>query len=495
MKVHTFLFALLCSIYAVSATSDPSKKSTKELLDEAKVHLASGKVNDAMQAFDLAIEQEPKNYMALFRRAAAQLSIGRMNQALRDFDTVLKLRPDFDQALIQRGKIHMKECNLSEALKDLRKYSASHPQDLDVVEVIKEAETSEQDVAVVESLIQSKQHDVALETLSRLVQACPLKMDWRVKRAEIYLELNDVVMAVGDYSRIASFKPTPPILLKLATLRLQMGELADSLASIKECMKQDPENKPCKKVFKSLKALDKSLKKVDVLFGASRWKSAVTELMEPKGFLALAEETGSESVRLKAYSMACKCYAELKKDADTETWCTKTIQLDETNSEALYFRGELKLQKEDYEDALRDLKKAHEANQQDRRVIDAYHRAERLLAQSKKKDYYKVLEVPRSASKKEIKKAFRKLAQQWHPDKYEGELTEEDVLKKMSSINEAYEVLSDDEKRAQFDNGVDPNEQQNQQHHHHQQHGQPFFFQQGQGGGFPGGGQQFHFNF
>ncbi len=61
------------------------------------------------------------------------------------------------------------------------------------------------------------------------------------------------------------------------------------------------------------------------------------------------------------------------------------------------------------------------------------------------KDYYKILGVEKSASQEEIKKAFRKLAQQHHPDKPNG--NEE----KFKEINEAYSVLSDSQKRAQYD--------------------------------------------
>jgi DnaJ-class molecular chaperone len=61
------------------------------------------------------------------------------------------------------------------------------------------------------------------------------------------------------------------------------------------------------------------------------------------------------------------------------------------------------------------------------------------------KDYYKILEVDRSASKDEVKKAFRKKAQQYHPDKKGGDDA------KFKEANEAYTVLSDDNKRAQYD--------------------------------------------
>jgi len=60
------------------------------------------------------------------------------------------------------------------------------------------------------------------------------------------------------------------------------------------------------------------------------------------------------------------------------------------------------------------------------------------------KDYYKILGVSRNATPEEIKKAYRKLAHQYHPDKGGDE-------KKFKEINEAYQVLSDQQKRAQYD--------------------------------------------
>ena len=60
-------------------------------------------------------------------------------------------------------------------------------------------------------------------------------------------------------------------------------------------------------------------------------------------------------------------------------------------------------------------------------------------------DYYKILGVPKEASKDEIKRAYRGLAHQYHPDKNGGD------EKKFKEINEAYQVLGDDRKRAQYD--------------------------------------------
>jgi curved DNA-binding protein len=66
----------------------------------------------------------------------------------------------------------------------------------------------------------------------------------------------------------------------------------------------------------------------------------------------------------------------------------------------------------------------------------------------KYKNYYEVLGVPKTATPEEIKKAFRKLALQYHPDKAKGDKAAEEKFK---DINEANEVLSDPEKRRKYD--------------------------------------------
>ena len=75
-----------------------------------------------------------------------------------------------------------------------------------------------------------------------------------------------------------------------------------------------------------------------------------------------------------------------------------------------------------------------------------------------KRDYYEVLGLQKGASDDEIKKAFRKLAMKYHPDKNPGDKEAEEKFKE---INEAYAVLSDSEQKAKYDQfghaGVDPN--------------------------------------
>jgi len=107
-----------------------------------------------------------------------------------------------------------------------------------------------------------------------------------------------------------------------------------------------------------------------------------------------------------------------------------------------------------------------------------------------KKDFYELLDVKKGSSKDEIKSAYRKMAMKFHPDRNKSPDAEE----KFKEINEAYEVLSNDQKKAAYDQyghaAFDPNSGPSGGHTYTQQNGPNFTYTQG---GNPFGGADFDF--
>lgn len=135
--------------------------------------------------------------------------------------------------------------------------------------------------------------------------------------------------------------------------------------------------------------------------------------------------------------------------------------------------------------AVHDFQAALEIDEHLGRAREGVEKARRLQKQSERRDYYKILNVKKTATKQEIVKAYRKAAQKWHPDSFHGD-EKKMAEKKFIDVAAAKEVLTDPEKRRQFDLGVDPLDPESGQHQggpnpFHFNHGSPFQF-------------KFHFN-
>ena len=264
-------------------------------------------------------------------------------------------------------------------------------------------------------------------------------------------------------SRAAYLNPSDhEILVRLAKINFfSLYESQGAIAQLKQCLHYDPEQKQCKKLFRQIKKMDKEINKAqddfdskryatasNKLIGTSSSKGVIKELDEP--YDELVKELGVSSLpkrlHIKCYELACKIAAENRKD-QVNKWCSATLELQDDNLDALVNLGDYKLKQNEFEEAVRILEKAHDVSGgQNNRVGHMLQRAQQMLRQSKRRDYYKILDVSRDADKREIKKAYRRKAQEWHPDKYSGDLSPEEVEKKMADINQANEVLSDDGK-------------------------------------------------
>ncbi|KAI8378041.1 uncharacterized protein BYT42DRAFT_497317 [Radiomyces spectabilis] len=523
MKHHRYLIA--CVLPLLFPLSIWAEDNAQHYLAKGNEFLTTGQFNDAVINFDAAISRDPDNYLSYFKRAMAYLSMGRNNAAVDDFSKILTLKPDFDKALLQRARIYAKEGQFQLAKTDLQKYLKSSAKDANAKALLESVEKAESSLTLAEKKRSLGEYDECIELVSSVVQTSPQLARVRLLAAQCHIAKGAIDEAAGDLARAAHLTPSDPQLLtRLAKINyFSLYEPQGALSHVKQCLHYDPEQKECKKLFRLIKKLEKELTTIRNDYSSKKYATAANKLIgtsSKRGLIADADEQMQslekeldavqkmpKNLHVQIYELACKIFGEQKsKDAGkVEKWCSAVLSLNENNVDALIYRGEVKLEANEFEAAVKDLHQANEVSEgRNHRVRQLLQRAQQMLKQSKRRDYYKILDVSRNADTREIKKAYRKKAHEWHPDKYSGEMNREQVEQKMAEINQAYEVLSNDDLRQQYDNGFDPYDPENGQRGGgggpggHPFHGQnPFAHFQGGfpfGGGFPGGnGQPFSF--
>ncbi|XP_062592572.1 dnaJ homolog subfamily C member 3-like, partial [Saccostrea cucullata] len=333
-------------------------------------------------------------------------------------------------------------------------------------------------------LVEHGQLPGAVELLGRAIEKCPWDPSLHETRAECYIQMGEYYKAISDIRPTTSLRSdNRPAFYKMSDLYYKLGEAEESLIQIRECLKLDPDDKQCQPHYKKVKKLVKQLNAAQEAKVAGQYDEC---LNKAKQFMKT--EPNVEFYQLKGQSYLCHCYGKGGNLQDALMHCNRLLSREPENVEALIDRAEVYLASEKWDEAINDFQKATNTDEHNRRAQDGLNRAQKLLKQSKKRDYYKILGVKRTARKKEILKAYRKLAAKWHPDKYEGD-NKPMAEKKFIDIAAAKEVLTDKEKRQKFDNGEDPLDPEQQQ----QGGGGPFWHEGFNP--FGGGGFKFKFNF
>lgn len=470
----SFLLFLSCFDSVVYWVSCVSQAEIDQHLSLGMNLLARGAYSDALSHFHAAVDADPSNYMSYYKRATVYLAMSRSRPALSDLDTVLKKKPDFLKARHQRGGVLLKMGRLDEAHIDLENVVRKEPGNEDAQRQYAMVNTLKERIEEVRDYINWNNYEPAIELLNDLLEYIPWDPSLRELRSECYLGLGNVIHAISDIRTVTKLtSDNTAAYFKLANLHYQIGEADESLAEIRECLKLDPEHKDCYPLYKKLKKVAKFLTAAKDSRERQEWDECVSSAQK-----VLKNEPTVEGIRFHAYDRLCHCQKEAGNAVESRKACSDAIKIED--EPRLYCdRAEAYLLEDMFEEALRDFRTALEKDEGFARAKEGMAKAQKLQKQAGKRDYYKILGVKRSATKKEISKAYKKLALEWHPDKFQDEEEKKVAEKKFMDIAAAKEVLTDQEMRTKYDNGEDPLDPESG-------HG-------GRGDPFRHGGQNFHF--
>ncbi|KAJ3072001.1 DnaJ sub C member 7 [Podochytrium sp. JEL0797] len=274
----------------------------------------------------------------------------------------------------------------------------------------------------------------------------------------------------------------PPYLHSEAlALRAQILYLNDShplvnvIQFLTQALNFDPDCKRARVFLKTIKALEAKKKKGNEAYGKQEWEAAELKYSE---WLDLESVGGVVRCKVLSNRAMTSRHPECISDCKTAITLLTTLSfpsnptspppeptnkdLANTLQHALFLKLHLRradshLKLEEYTEALRDYQLCSEIDPENREIAAAVQNTKKAERAAKRKDCYKILGCPRDADEGAIKKAYRKIAIIYHPDK-QAALPEEERTtcdSKFKEVAEAYSVLSDPQKKAVFDNGHD----------------------------------------
>uniref|UniRef100_A0A8C4I9Y7 DnaJ homolog subfamily C member 3 n=1 Tax=Dicentrarchus labrax TaxID=13489 RepID=A0A8C4I9Y7_DICLA len=427
-------------------------------LEMGRKLLAAGQLAEALSHYHSAVEGDSKNYLTYYKRAAVFLAMGKSKSALPDLTRAIQLKPDFLAARLQRGNILLKQGNTQEAREDFEavlQRSSDHEEAQDQLMRANELEELQEEA---NAAYHQGDYSTTISVLERVIEISPWDPESRELRAECYIRMGDPQKAIQDLTPTTRLRnDNRAAFLKLSMLHYSLGEHHESLNHIRECLKLDQDDKECFSHYKQVKKLSKQLDTAEELIHMERYQEAIDKYES-----VMKTEPNVPYYTNLAKERICFCFVKVKLAHEAIDVCSEAHQRDPRNANILRDRAEAYIMNQDYERAVEDYQEAREFDD-NQDIREGLERAQKLLKISRKRDYYKILGVSRNANKQEIIKAYRKLAQQWHPDNFQSETEKKEAEKKFIDIASAKEVLTDAEMRQKFDAGEDPLDPENQQ--------------------------------
>lgn len=439
--------------YTKAITLDPSEASFYTNRAAAKMMIleyteALDDCNNAINIFNLKIESDDSNEedvqsnknscaKALHRKATALKFLGKLQESVTTLKECLNMDPTHKTALSDISKIEKFPETIEETRAAMRQGYFRRALNL------------------VDKMISELGNHV--KTLNILKMEVLIKL----QKPEDALNLSNAMMRSinnggGDHTDLLQAR---------ATCLYAMGDLENAVKHLQQAMRSDPDNKTCRDMYKKYREME-SVKAE----GAAAYKVKDFEKAIERWSHCLSLDPTNKSINSKLHCNRANALSSLKEPRLQEALrdCDKAIYLDNNYMKAYLRRADCYLsigEPDNIKKAIEDYEKVAALHDGDAPsyIKDKIKKAKVALKRSNRKDFYRILGLGPNAEEAEIKKAYKKMALKYHPDRHSTKGDEEKAAAeaKFKDIGEAYEVLTDPEKKKRYDSGVDPEDLEN----------------------------------
>nr|XP_018911332.1 PREDICTED: uncharacterized protein LOC109040028 isoform X1 [Bemisia tabaci] len=426
-------------------------ETAEEVKENGNVFFTRKMYNEALIFYNKAIQLNNSSAPFFGNRSACYMMLGNYSKAAVDASSSILIDPAYIKGHVRLLKCYIALGEVSSATETLQKIQSMESVSNSVqneVEILNTLKSKTRDVL---KAMESKNYAAAIPLINTALSIAPASSNFNFMKAECHVHLHQFNEAKTLANKIKEVDQSTSVFICGLCFYYEGNiEMAITCFETSNFPSKSPNLQKSVDFFK--KALE-----------FRKLKSEGNQMFE-RGQLAAAYELYSKGLNIDPTNKAAnsKLYFNrgtvnfrLNKLKDAVLDFSQAIDFDNNYFKALTKRGQCYIKLNEYEKAVYDFEKVfkNEPTYENKKMLDD---AKAMATQSKRKDYYRILGLAKTASSDEIKKAYRKLALVHHPDRHVNSSETEKVNeeKKFKELGEAYAVLSDPVKKVDYDRTI-----------------------------------------
>ena len=414
----------------------------------------------AVGLYTEAIQIDPSQDTLYNNRGLCFMNLDNLERAKDDLKQAISLNPKNVKALKRLGIVNLQQGELQEAYiyfkrcVDIEPNEILHKEELKVCEELIDKKKELDKLKFVEN-----DWNKCLEISSKLIEKCKKCFEIKLIYFQSLIQTFNIDKGLKYYRNNFNQNEQNNEELQFILINAYFidGKYDKAKQFLINLLSRTQDNKliaKTNKLAKKLEEIQKEKDKANECFKNNNFDEAINKYTN-----LLSMDTNNKLFNALILSNRALCYYKKKELFKALHDINSSIKLNGNYWKSYRRRANINIELKYSEQAKDDLKKVLELDPLNKEAISLLDDIQNEERMSKKRDFYKLLNVNKFSSQDEIRRNFKKLVIKWHPDKNNQSEEQKEYAEKMfKDINEAYSILSDEKKKQIYDNGGHPDD-------------------------------------
>ena len=426
-----------------------------QMKELGNVQFKNKNYTNAIDYYTRGIQYNSSEPVLYSNRATCYKCLGKYKESVSDYKKAVQLNPRNTKNMKKLASVYIILGNFGEAQILLQKCCNLEPEDSSHYYELNRAKKMVEDYEKINEKVKEQKWEDVEEQSKKLLTDAPSFKELQKIYIQACLELCKFTPII-DYinNSVSSYikSKDEDFNYLLAKAYYFKGDYDLARNVINNLIRQGFNDDKYAKLKRHIENINNAKIRANTYFKNNNYDQAITEYTkllefdpENKNFMSLILTNRALCLKKQGKNM------EALKDVD------QAIEYNPNYATAYIRRALIYEELKMFDDAKSDLSKAKELDPRNTKIDGYMNEANQKAEKARNRDYYQILGINRNATAAEIKKAYRKLALKYHPDRNsESEQSKKVAQRKFQDVSDAYSVLSDPKKKEMFDQGIDP---------------------------------------